>query len=194
MADPSGETWERAIAFIGGTGAGKSTFAALSVAAGAKFLTDDLLCAVPTGDGVAVRGGCAELRLRRAARGVAELFPGAPTRTTLDDRLALTLGEGSLGTRSLGLLVFPNVSDGTGKMTVSALTPSEVVLRLAGSPRMSGWLSRRVLENQLHCLAKMANEVTAVHVEVPWSDAPRADQANALIGQLKAAMWRAAPT
>ena len=191
LANPSGGTSKRAIAFIGGTGAGKSSLAALSVAAGAKFLTDDLLCAVPTSDGIVVTGGCAELRLRRQARHLAGLFPGSHARTTLDDRLALVLEEGGLAATSLGLLVFPIVSDETTEITVHALTPREVVVQLVGFPRMSGWLAKPVLETQLCCLAKMANEVTAIRLEVPWSDTLGPVEADALIGQLGAAMWRA---
>lgn len=183
----------RALAVMGGSGAGKSTLAALLVAAGAKFLTDDLLCTAVRAEGVVVTGGCAELRLRKTASGLVKLFAGAPRRTTLDDRLAVTLGEGSLTGHRLGLLVFPELSDQAVKMTVSALRPREAAVRLAGSPRMSGWLLRRVLENQFYCLGAIATQVPAVRVELPWSDAVGEEQAEALLGELTRAMYRWAP-
>ena len=46
----------RAVAVLGASGGGKSTFAALLVAAGAKFLTDDLLCIKRTDGVIAVNG------------------------------------------------------------------------------------------------------------------------------------------
>jgi hypothetical protein len=189
LPDPSRRGSGRAVAFMGGAGAGKSTFAALSVAAGATFLTDDLLCVVPAGDGVWVRGGCAELRLRRTASKVAELFDGVPSRTTLDNRLALTLGAGGLAHERLGLLVFPELSNEAKQVTVSPLRPKEAAVRLAGSPRMAGWLLRRVLEVQLSSLARIANEVPAVRFQLPWSDTSGAEHAEALVRQVEEAMW-----
>lgn len=178
----------RAVAILGGTASGKSTLAGLMVAAGAKFLTDDLLCVDAAGDDIVVRGGCAELRLRPKATGLSRLFAGAPTRRTLDERLAVTLGRGSLATHPLGLLVFPEISDGAERTTVSNLTPQEAAIKLAGSPRMSGWLYRGVLEQQFNCLTTLADQVPAVCVEVPATDELGPELAGSLMQEVGRAL------
>lgn len=190
LPDCSDDSGTQAVAMVAASGGGKSTCAALLVAAGAKFLTDDVLCVATDAGGIVARGGCAEVRLRKTAGVLAELFAGAPARETLDDRIALTLGKGSLFSHPLGLLVFPSVEDGVGDLGVRRLTTKEVALRLAGSPRMSGWSCRRVLETQLKCLAKMAVQVPAVSIAVPQTEYLGSDQAQALINMVKAS-WQA---
>ena len=181
----------RAVGVLGATGGGKSTFAALLVAAGAKFLTDDLLCVKATDGVIAVNGGCAELRLRKAAAGLTRLLVGAPTRQTLDERLALSLGEGDLASHRLGLLVFPRVAHDVKEMTVNKLTPREVALRLASAPRMLGWVAERVVENDFRCLSEMAQQVPAVCVEARHSEELGAEMAGLLMERVRAALWGA---
>jgi hypothetical protein len=183
----------RAVAILGGTAAGKSTVAGLLVAAGAKFLTDDLLCVDAASDAIVVRGGCAELRLRPKAARLSQLFAGVPTRRTLDERLAVTLGRGSLATQPLGLLVFPEISVSAERITASNLTPQETAIRLAGSPRMSGWLCRGVLERQFNCLAILADRVSAACIEVPSTDELGPELAGDLMAEVERALWGSSP-
>lgn len=57
------EAEERALAFLGGSGIGKSTLAANFAARGYRFLTDDAIVLEPTGDGYLVQPGHPSLRL-----------------------------------------------------------------------------------------------------------------------------------
>ena len=62
----------RAIAFVGGTGAGKTSLALRLVARGARFLTDDVLAVEATSDGLRAHPGAAIAAIRPAER---ELIP-----------------------------------------------------------------------------------------------------------------------
>ena len=78
-----------ALAFVGQSGRGKSTLAALLCVeiAGIELVTDDVLTVDP-GPPVTCLGGAFELRLRPAAAVLADARPGSPTRPTADERLA----------------------------------------------------------------------------------------------------------
>ena len=160
----------RALGIFGRAGAGKSTLAALLVAVGARFLTDDVLRAGDEGGVPCIVGGCAELRLRPDAAHLAGLFPDAPVRPTADQRVAVSLGHGSAGSVPLGLLVFPRISNEPGgDVSISAMSGRQAALRLAGVPRVAGWSSRAVLEAQFRRLAEMAALVPALEACLPRS-------------------------
>lgn len=187
-ANAQGAGQARAVALVGGTAAGKSTLAALLVAAGAQFLTDDLLCVDTSGETIAVRGGCSELRLRPSVAGLCRLFDGLPRRQTLDERLAIAVGKGRLAKQPLGLLVFPEISDHVARVTVTNLAAPECAIRLASSPRMSGWLSRDVLERQFTDLVALAAKVPAVRLEVPSTEGLGSELAFTLMREVEAAL------
>jgi hypothetical protein len=190
FAAPRGPAGWRAVGIFGGSGAGKSTLAATLVGHGARFLTDDVLrVGNPEGVPSAV-GGCAELRLRGEAAGLAELFPTVPRRPTADGRTALALGDGCTCSVPLKLLLFPRLADGPdGQMALSTMGPRETALRLAGAPRMTGWSWERVLTAQFDCLAQLARSVRAVKVEVPRSIDSAAGLGRALAEQLRVMVW-----
>ncbi len=79
-----------ALAFLGGSGMGKSTLAALLCAHGARFVTDDLLRLQHDGKGWRCFPGTGKLRLRKD---VAALFNFPETRLeeTPDKRIAVNL-------------------------------------------------------------------------------------------------------
>ena len=62
------------LAFVGQSGRGKSTVAALMCVDGAELVTDDVLTVDP-GPPVRCQGGASELRLRAAAAHLADAHP-----------------------------------------------------------------------------------------------------------------------
>ena len=96
----------KALAFVGQSGRGKSTLAALMCLDGAQLVTDDVLT-VAGDETVICRGGASELRLRQAAADLARSHPDAATRTTADDRLALSADQPSLDPLPLACIVIP---------------------------------------------------------------------------------------
>ena len=122
------------VAFAGGSGKGKTTLAALCCAAGARLVGDGVVPLVhPTeGSGAVCSGLGHELRLRPAAREVADLFlaPGPPRRTTADGRLALRPEVAVEEENLLSVLVIPQQSRSSGAVRLRRLGPTEAVAQL----------------------------------------------------------------
>jgi hypothetical protein len=188
LPNPADPGASQAVAVFGGTGAGKSTLAALLVAGGARFLTDDVLRVSTEGEPASVVGGCIELRLRRDVAAIVGLLPKVPVRQTPDQRLAIALGDGHLGRVPLGLLVFPKVEDELRDISLTPMSPREAALALAGAPRMTGWSMPRVLETQFDCLARVATTVPAVRAAVPRTYT-QGQVVPALVEQVRAHLW-----
>ena len=98
-----------ALGFVGPSGRGKSTIAALMCVNGAKLVTDDLLT-VDAGRPVMCVGAARELRLRPNAVALVEEHPDAITRQTVDERLALTVESAPLEPLPLAAIVMPGPS------------------------------------------------------------------------------------
>ena len=95
-----------ALAFVGQSGRGKTTVAALMCVDGAALVADDLVT-VDIGPPVTCTGGAVELRLRAAAASIADARPDATTRVTADERSALSLTAAPLGPLPLAAIVVP---------------------------------------------------------------------------------------
>ena len=78
----SAVTWGgTTVVFVGPTGKGKTTLAALCCAGGARFITDDVVPLARVDGAMAIVGLSSELRLRQSAGELATLFPaGTPIR------------------------------------------------------------------------------------------------------------------
>ncbi len=98
-----------AVAFVGQSGRGKSTIAALLCVAGAELVTDDVLTVDP-GPPVMCAGGASELRLRQAAAKIGQGRPGTSSRRTADDRLALAVKAAPQRPLPVAAIVIPSPS------------------------------------------------------------------------------------
>jgi hypothetical protein len=156
----------RAVAFVGGSGVGKSTLAALCCAAGAAWFTDDLLQVVPDGDGFRCLGGSREVRLRSGAMALAALFPDRPSRPTGDGRLAVCLGEGSASSPQLAAIVSPVRAD-SRHARVERLAPLDAWCAVLGAPRVLGLRDSGLLRAQFETATELARRVPVYRAEVP---------------------------
>ena len=158
----------RAIAFVGGSGGGKSTLAAWACAAGATFVADDLLrlddAPRPTWVGRApelrLRGGAADLVLGREGR-------WAP-RASADGRVAVTPPAPTAHRGPLAAAVLPNPVRGATGLELSVLDPVDAVLALSAFPRLEGWRWGPAQEAQLDGASRLAGAIPVVIAGVPW--------------------------
>src|SRR5436309_3387291 len=74
------------VAFVAGSGMGKTTLAALCCASGAKLVTDDVLRIETARDGGWCFAGTSELRLRPPLADLAESLSDGPSQSTVDER------------------------------------------------------------------------------------------------------------
>ena len=162
----------RTVAFVGGSGKGKTTLAALCCAAGARLVCDDVVPLVhPTeGSGAACCGLGHELRLRPTAREVADLFPapGPPRRTTADGRLVLRPEVASEEENLLSVLVIPRPSRSSGAVRLRRLGPTEAVTQLLSNSRLPALRPLPLQARYFAVATALATDVPVVEAEVPW--------------------------
>ena len=156
-----------ALAFVGQSGRGKSTVAALLCIAGAELVTDDVLTVDP-GPPVMCTGGASELRLRQAAAGIAQGRPGTATRTTADDRVALAIETAPQRPLPVAAIVIPSPSRTATSVEFKQLEPSTALFALLSFPRVHGWQRSDVLTRDFSALADIVNRVPIYDVTIPW--------------------------
>jgi hypothetical protein len=155
-----------ALAFVGQSGRGKSTVAALMCVGGAQLVTDDVLT-VAAGSPVTCVGGATELRLRAAASEIANAHPDA-TRSTADQRLALGLAAAPLGPLPLAGIVVPGPSRTATRVAVRRVDPTTGLFAVLGFPRVLGWTRSDVISRDFAVLSHVVNTVPVYDVRIPW--------------------------
>lgn len=158
-----------AIALVGRSGAGKSTLAAILCAAGSDLIADDVVRVDLGHEPPRCFEGPSEVRLRRHARGLLDLFDHPDWRETRDDRIALVCRrKRPRARRPLRALVFPRVDRSASPMMLERLAPARALEGLVGAPRIAGLMDPAALRAQFHNLAALARRVTAYSARVPW--------------------------
>ncbi len=164
------------IAILGDSGAGKTTLAALCAAAGAAFVTDDLLLVDLGGPEPIVVGAANELRLRPEAGWVLEQFPVAPrVRRTPDGRLAIqpSPDHGDAGAGRLRALLVPVLARDEETVELTRVSPVDALFLLARAPRLAGWTDETVLSRQFDAMANLAARVPCFTAKIPWAPQTR---------------------
>lgn len=156
-----------ALAFVGQSGRGKSTIAALLCAEGAGLVTDDVLTIDP-GPPAMCTGGAAEVRLRSSAFEIAHSHHASATRVTADDRLAYAPGIVAAVPVPLAGIVIPSPSRTATEVEVRVLPPSMALFALLAFPRVHGWSRAEVLTRDFSALSLLVNEVPVYDVTIPW--------------------------
>jgi hypothetical protein len=164
------EVGGRALAFVGHSGMGKSTMAALMCAGGAHMVTDDVLRVDLTPDGPVARLGATDVRLRKGADVLADRFeadrPGR--RTSADDRQVLRLPPTARDGLPLDAVVIPAPTRSGTSVELTRLPPKDALFTLLGFPRLLGWTDPAVLSRTFASLSALV-AATPVHVaSVPW--------------------------
>jgi hypothetical protein len=173
-----------ALGFIGGSGMGKSTMATLLCAAGARLVTDDVLRLDPTASPPTCALGATELRLRKGADLLSQLFGSTPAlRTTGDARCALSATPSTDEDLPLAGLVIPvpDHSPGRRAAELRRLPSQEAMVVLAQFPRLVGWRDHDVLRASFHQLADVIDRVPVHAALLPWGPPFRDDIASSVL-------------
>jgi hypothetical protein len=159
----------RVFAFLGPSGAGKTTTAAMLCAAGGRLVTDDVLTVELGSDVPRCPAGSTELRLRDAAIGLLDEDGWASARRLLaDGRMAVRPHVVEDATVPLDALVFPVPSRSADCPVVHRLGPTSAAFRLAAVPRISGWTCPEARRRAFTHTARLANTVPVYEIAVPW--------------------------
>lgn len=156
-----------AVAFIGASGKGKSTLATLLCAAGADFITDDVLRLEPRGLAFHCHPGTGEVRLRAGAASLAGHFAPEKAAASVDERLTLELSGASVQPR-LKAIAVPQPSREHARLVVERLSPLQASYQLNGYPRVLGWRVAAPLRRQFEFFARLAQTVPVFKLIVPW--------------------------
>ncbi len=175
------------IAFVGHSGAGKSTMAALMCASGARLLCDDVLhLGMEEGPGARCLGRASELRLRTTSLSVLDGMPTAPqVRATADGKVAVAFSTAADGAVDLSRIVIPLPSRTEPEIRIRPLGGAEAVMALSRYPRILGWRARDVLEAQFNFLARLAPRVPVYEAVLPWGPPFLATRARELLDHLR---------
>lgn len=161
-------------AFLGRSGQGKSTLAALMCLEGGILLSDDVLPVVGH-DPVTVAPGTPDVRLRDKARDLARQS-GRAARVSADARHVLTFREFDrvVSPRVLDAIFVPLPNRGTD-LEIRRLSKPEAHLTVMRYPRLLGWRDRRVLRAHFELASAIAASVPVFLARVPWGPPFRRD-------------------
>ncbi len=162
------ELGDTVIAFLGHSGMGKSTLAALMCTAGARVVTDDVLPILP-GPVPTVLPGATELRLRPGAESLtADLAAGTfRQRQSTDNRQVIGL-EGARGTQlPLGAIVLPRPNR-ENHLEMEVLEGKAALFAVLTFPRLMGWRDESALARTFAQVSTVVRTVPVFVAHVPW--------------------------
>lgn len=155
-----------ALAFLGSSGMGKSSLAALLCANGARFITDDSLRLQPDGKGWRCFPGTGQLRLRKDAV-VLVNFSATLLEATPDGRVAVKLDEDQ-SMPLLGAIVIPHPSRSCDALKLERLPQAKALLCLMAYPRIQEPAQKKQRQRRLDFLGRIASSVPIFEAEIPW--------------------------
>lgn len=176
------------IGFVGRSGMGKSTMAALLCAEGSALVTDDVLRLDPAGDDHLARLGATELRLRKGADTLTDRFgAGSPARgRSADGRDLLAPGPTPDDAVPLRALVVPLPERERDELRIERVRGAAAALTLMNFPRLPGWQDPTVNARQFARVSALASRVPVFVARVPWGPPFREHLGRELLAALAA--------
>lgn len=185
---------DRAIAFLGGSGFGKSTLAASFIEAGGHLLTDDLLVLRRGADGYLALPGPPRIKLFPAvARRLLGRAPHRGPMNTGTDKVILPLDrssrcEGAVAIDALYVLAAPCDVCRTAGVAVEALSPRDAFVELVKSTFNRRLVNATRLARQIDVMADIANAVPIHRLSYPRTIGTLAAVREAVLARLGPAM------
>jgi hypothetical protein len=178
---------DRAIAFVAGSGGGKSTMATIMSAAGGRVITDDLL-AIDFIDGQPhVRLGSSELRLRKGADELAEAFESdsqPDRRITADSRQVVEPGLLASDGLRLSAIFVPVPDRESAEVGFDRVSASDALFALLRTPRLFGWLDESVRRTQFELTSLLVKIVPLTVAHIPWGPPFAPEIAPSIVAEL----------
>lgn len=172
----------RALAFVGASGMGKSTLTAALCRDGHGLITDDVLRVERGGDRPPfVHPGSSEVRLRPAARELADSAPAAVVRATADGRISVVPSARTNRPLALAAVVVPLPDRAVERVTVRRLSTAAALVRLVQFPRVVGWQEPATAAAEFQSLADLAEQVPVYEASIPWGPPFRPGVLSALV-------------
>lgn len=169
----------RSLAFVGQSGQGKSTMAAMFCAAGAALVTDDVLpldfasiAVGPAGAGPAAvycLPSGTEIRLRDGSASLIDRFEDdIAVRDTADLRRAVSPSATGHDRIPLAAIIVPHPDRQNPRVTARLLDAGEASFVLGRYQRIEGWRATDQLRRQFEDVGRVVAAVPVFDVSVPW--------------------------
>ena len=158
----------QALAFLGASGVGKSTLAALFCALGAPLVSDDVLRVVAEDGRAWCFPGTTGVRLRSGAAELARPFASTSVSETADGRVAVAAPRTQRERLALAAVVVPEPTRGSDALRVDRLSGVDRMLDLLRHPRVLGWVDEEPLRAQFARLTDIAGVVPVYRAQLPW--------------------------
>ena len=173
---------ETATAFVGGSGSGKSTIAALTCVGGALLVTDDVLRVERHGQAVNCYSGATHLRLRPGSR----VLPAgvAIEATSADQRLMWAPPHSRAERLPLTDIFLPRLDRTVTTFERTLLDAHTAALELLAEPRVFGWKHSTAAE-LFDQLMEVALSVPVSELRIPSERAFTTDDAAGLLDLLQ---------
>ncbi|MGH9892305.1 MAG: hypothetical protein ACREA0_10045, partial [bacterium] len=155
------------LVFVGASGMGKSTLAAVLCANGGRLVTDDVLRVELANHGAFCYPGTTEIRLRPSAAPLASGFNSSAVAPTADQRIGIRL-DGISSRAPVHSIVLPQPSRQTRALALRRLGARDALLRLLRYPRILGWQAPDLVSREFRNLATLVRTVPVYLAEVPW--------------------------
>lgn len=156
------------VAFVGPSGTGKTTTAALVARRGHPVVSDDALRVDSYRGRYVGTGAGTELRLRPSATGISDSLGPCDRRTTADGRLAIALSHGHGEERPVTRIYVPRVGGAPpGGVVARHASAQEGAVQLLRALRVGTWLDPELLGQQTRSVAALARSVPVYFLEMP---------------------------
>lgn len=152
---------DRAIAFMGPAGCGKSSLAAAFCALGAPLLSDDVLrCEVS--QGVRCNRGTFALRLRENQRDLAQLF--STSTRSIDDRIVVRATPAASRSYRVAALLAPAPAP---HLQLTRISGVDAIAGVLSAARVTSWRSQERRVQQFSALAALGSQVPVFRLALP---------------------------
>jgi hypothetical protein len=158
----------RALAIVGGVGAGKSTLAALLCGAGARLVSDDMLRVDLSEGAPSCFRGTGVVRLRPAAASLASEIAGAEVIETADGRVGVIPAPAPSDRPPLGAVLVPAPSREAAELEVVRLGDPEALVELLRYPRLIAWRTSGPIRAHFDGAARLAQSLPLYRATIPW--------------------------
>lgn len=163
------EVDDRAVAFVGNSGGGKSTLAAIACRQGARLVSDDVLRVEPAGDDTVCYRGGSLLRLRPGSKALAEQAdPPFDAGLSADGRHLLAWAPTPLDRLPVEAVFIPRLRDADHVLSRTALDPTSALFALLQFPRVQNWQDPETSASHFERLAALVQAVPVYFLDVPW--------------------------
>lgn len=183
---------DRAVLFVGNSGAGKTTIAAALVGSGGVLIADDVCGLAERDDGWVCFPDAGLLRLREGSSALATMFEDDTTAAPAAGRTMVSSPPVESPV-AVGAIVLPRIAQEVSQVTATRLQGTRSVLALLEHPRMGSLLGEEFSESLFRFASTLVAAVPVWELLVPRA-APVTPQIGAELHEAVTALLDACPS